>query len=263
MPTPPLPLLHALLDALNIPVLPPTLSATSPSLLLLIFETLLEEHLPLSPKVRSCRTLADELSLLKCLLGVLGSDVLGMDLTLVDPSKVVDGCEEEMAVVVMALAVVAKRRGTSIRLPFPEDDAMSDWSAIIDSGSLATLPFPLIPDRSFSSDPPTSPTSGVDVFGGPHDTSIQRGMITSAGRPEVYSEAPFDTHTSAVSTPTSPTVHQGSIAIIGDHDSEPQLHGNNQQSCKNSTGRPPNRTVLEQMVEEFGLCLEPECTSSL
>ena len=91
---------------------------------------------------------------MKCILGVLADDLLGMDLTLVNPRKVVEGKEREMEVVIMALVVVAKRKGIDVK---PKDDGgMGDWS--LDREEEEGLQEPMIPDISFSS------SSGGDVF---------------------------------------------------------------------------------------------------
>jgi hypothetical protein len=154
MPTPALPLLHQLLATLHIPIHPPTLSSVSPSLLLLILESLLAYRLPLPKNIRTCATTEDEVAVMKCILGVLADDLLGMDLTLVNPRKVVEGKEREMEVVIMALVVVAKRKGIDVR---PNDDGgMGDWS--LEQEEEEGLQAPMIPDISFSS------SSGGDVF---------------------------------------------------------------------------------------------------
>ena len=65
---------------------------------------------------------------MKCILGVLADDLLGMDLTLVNPRKVVEGKEREMEVVIMALIVVAKRKGIDVKPRDENDGGMGDWS---------------------------------------------------------------------------------------------------------------------------------------
>jgi hypothetical protein len=174
-PTPSLPLLHALLRALHIPIFPTTLSATSPSLLLIILETLLANRLPLPPSVRLCSGTSDEIAVIKCILGVLAHDLLAMDLTLVDPVKVMQGGVQELAVVIMALAVVAKRSGVRLKVPTPEEEEEEEEEEAFDwEESLAEdddLPPPIQPDTSFSSSEPLSPSpsSSQDVFGVTHD----------------------------------------------------------------------------------------------
>jgi len=157
MPTPALPLLHQLLATLHIPIHPPTLSSISPSLLLLILESLLAYRLPLPKNIRTCATVEDEVEVMKCILGVLADDLLGMDLTLVNPKKVVEGKEREMEVVIMALVVVAKRKGIDVRPKDENDGGMGDWSLEHEEEEEG-LQEPIIPDISFSS------SSGGDVF---------------------------------------------------------------------------------------------------
>ncbi|RSH81994.1 uncharacterized protein EHS24_008196 [Apiotrichum porosum] len=144
MPTPPLPVLHALLTALGIPVLPPALNCIPPTLLLLILETLLGHRLALSPHLRNPATHDDELELTKCVLGVLADDVLALDLAVVDPGRVCDGSEVDIAVVVMALAVVARRRGVPLRLPTPidSDDEGEVEKSMLDDDEAAGLHLP-------------------------------------------------------------------------------------------------------------------------
>ncbi len=158
MPTPPLPLLHQLLDGVHIPIHPASLSATPPSLLLLILEALLDTRLPLPLPVRRCTTQSDELAVVKCILGVLADDVLGLDLSAVDPRRVVNGEEAEMAVIIMALVVMAKRNG--LRLTFPLPNERDDWlREIFDS---TELPEPILPDVSLS--PSLQQSVEADVF---------------------------------------------------------------------------------------------------
>jgi hypothetical protein len=93
---------------------------------------------------------------MKCILGVLADDLLGMDLTSVNPRKVVEGKEREMEVVIMALVVVAKRKGIDVKPKDKNDGGMGDWS--LDQEEEEGLQEPMIPDISFSS------SSGGDVF---------------------------------------------------------------------------------------------------
>lgn len=162
MPTPPLPLLHQVLRVLHIPVYPPTLSSISPSLLLIILETLLSHPIALSKQLRLCETPEAEVCVVKCILGVLADDILGMDLSLVDPQAVVDGSERELEVLIMAFAVVAKRRGLSLRLP-KLDEVDLDWTGEEDKVEMG-LQQPIEPDVSFSSPTRSLPGREDDVF---------------------------------------------------------------------------------------------------
>ena len=175
MPTPPLPLLHALLDALDIPIHPSTLSSTSPSLLLLTLETILQTKLSISVTLRDCsssearphssrrwtateegRTDSKELELVKCTLGVL-SEQLGKDLTVVNPLRVVSGFEEELGVMIMGLTVLARRKGVHIAIPsnsqvwnWDEDEDENIEHAWNGEGRSPGLIWPLEPDVSLS-----------------------------------------------------------------------------------------------------------------
>jgi hypothetical protein len=152
MPTPVLPLLHQLLRLLHIPIFPPNLSSVSPSLLLILLESLLGHRLDLTPGLRTCETTEAEISVIKCILGVLADDLLAMDLTLVDPRKIVAGAERELEVVVMAYAVVAKRKGLDLRVPQEEEEVEFDWSLEEEeTASSSRLQDPIEPDVSFSS----------------------------------------------------------------------------------------------------------------
>ena len=162
MPTPALPLLHQLLQVLHIPIHPPTLSSVSPSLLLVILESLLQYRLYLPHSIRLCATTEDEISVIKCILGVLADDVLAMDLTLVDPRRVVAGQERELEVMIMAFAVVAKRKGLDLRPK--EEEEKGDWSFDQEEDEEG-LQEPMIPDISFLS--PTLGGSESDVFASP------------------------------------------------------------------------------------------------
>lgn len=154
MPTPALPLLHQLLRLLHIPIFPLTLSSVSPSLLLILLESLLGHRLDLPSGLRTCETQDAEVSVIKCILGVLADDLLAMDLTLVDPRRVVAGAERELEVIIMAYAVVAKRKGLDIRVP-KEEEAEFDWSLNQEeegeTASSSRLQDPIEPDVSFAS----------------------------------------------------------------------------------------------------------------
>lgn len=123
MPTPPLTVLHALLTAIELPSLtPPSLQATPPTLLLLLLDHLHPTgRVPLSPRLRRPSTPHAEIALTKCILGVLSS-LLAMDLSAVDPQRAVEGSEADLAVVVMALAVAARRRGVVLDLEGDDDE---------------------------------------------------------------------------------------------------------------------------------------------
>lgn len=161
MPTPPLPVLHALLAPLSLPrdSLPQSLKAVSPRLLLALLEALTGTRLSLPPSLRHPRSFDESTGLAKCILGTLADDILGgsIDLSPVDPERVAAGDEVHIAVVVMALAVVARRRGMDVKLPEEEDDwtLQEESTELLDDeeGSRWIKEQPMLPDFSLS---PTS-----------------------------------------------------------------------------------------------------------
>lgn len=110
----------------------------------------------------------------KCILGVLADDLLGMDLTLVDPRKVVKGEEREMEVVIMAFVVVAKRKGIILH---PKETV--DWLEEEDEGGLQE---PMLPDVSFSSSSGDVCSSPTPVSRGPARPKTENSRADSSGR---------------------------------------------------------------------------------
>ncbi|WVQ84111.1 hypothetical protein IAT38_006256 [Cryptococcus sp. DSM 104549] len=280
MRTPVLPLLHQLLRALHIPVLPPSLAATPPSLLLLILETILASRLPLPHPIRLCNTPDDELAVIKCVLGVLADDILGMDLSVVNPKKVVQGHYHEMALVVMALVLVARKKGISVRVPTPEGEeaAESDeelygqghnsgcWLGEEDSPSPEGLPPPILPDIT-SPGPISSPITGpgLDVFkldkwNYPADLTIaedetmddtmDRTQMSSSPSPAPWQDIKSERRTMQLAPLSFPERHPVSVTK--------GTNGENRsisQTWSIDSGA-SGKTVLQQMLEEFGLDLE-------
>lgn len=253
MPTPSLPLLHQLLHHLGIPVLPPSLSSTSPSLLLVILEALVDTKLPLPPSTRLSSTQDDEVSVVKCILGVLAHDILAMDLTLVDPVRVVQGSDLEIAVLVMALAVLAKRQGIELSLPAPNPQLeRSYWLSDTedDDHTLADLPPPISPDCSMSS---RNPNFGArnDVFGALPDLLHTQNRHEAAQQTTLDGHATIKTH---VDVPVGfmPGMDTASAALNFREHSKPTMHSSSSRSTTSSDHR---RTVLQDMLEELGLGL--------
>jgi hypothetical protein len=254
MPTPSLPLLHQLLHHLGIPVLPPSLSSTPPSLLLVILEALVDTKLPLPPSTRLCSTQDDEVSAVKCILGVLADDILAMDLTLVDPIRVVQGSELEIAVIVMALAVLAKRQGIELSLPAPSSELdRSSWLTDTedDDPTLADLPRPISPDCSIS---PRNPEFGArdDVFGGVPDLLHTQDRHEAARRDTVDKHATLKTQVD-VPVVFMPGMGTASAAPNFREHSKPLPHSTSSRSTSSSDHR---RTILQDMLEELGLGLD-------
>ncbi|KAK8846817.1 hypothetical protein IAR55_005905 [Kwoniella newhampshirensis] len=290
MPTPPLPLLHQLLSALRIPVLPPSLSATPPSLLLIILEAILGARLPLPHPIRLCQTRQDELAVTKCILGVLADDILGMDLSIIDPARVVKGKEQEMAVIVMALVVVAKRKGIHISFPTAETDEEEDdaeeaqitgqinWLRGVDDDLSSDLPPPITPDVSYCPGPPSSPipreTPSTDVFGARQPFFTR--WKSSSDIQDHYDDCSLDTrpvtNLAASPDPQSSPIYNLTASSNGFDPYVTPLHcveREERQVLANSKRRSPaqmhshpsldsatsNKTVLQLMLEEFGLDL--------
>lgn len=92
MPTPPLPVLNALLSLLGLgSIQPASLRSVTPTLLLLVLESLLGRRLALAPRLRRPTTRADEHALAQVVLGSIAGDVLALDLSVVDPARVCQG----------------------------------------------------------------------------------------------------------------------------------------------------------------------------
>ncbi|RXK37415.1 hypothetical protein M231_05315 [Tremella mesenterica] len=265
MPTQPLPLLHALLRALDIPVYPRTLSSTSPSLLLLILETLLDTRLALPDESRECKTRQDEITIVKCILGVLADDVLGIDLTIINPIRVVQGSESELAVVVMAFAVLAKRSGLILHIKDrsreEEETEELDWSAELGTmPTTSSLPEPISPDTSFS---PLLPSVGkihndesFDVFGSLGRKS-RRGLTPREGggvKKGMESDDLVDFDPTLRTMSESRGDEGGRRHTRGDHVMQ---GGRPKESIQSSTSASSNiegrKTVLQHMMDEFGL----------
>ena len=83
----------------------------TPTLLLAILESTLESRLPLPPNVREAHTPQTKVEAVKIFLGVLANDILGVDLSQVDPRKLARGEWEECVYVGGLLVHVAKKEG--------------------------------------------------------------------------------------------------------------------------------------------------------
>ncbi|WVR09717.1 hypothetical protein IAU60_006793 [Kwoniella sp. DSM 27419] len=174
MPTPVLPLFHSLLDSLRIPIRPPTLRSIPPSLLLLTLESILGRRFALPSGLRACSNPAEELGMVKCLLGILSDDILGVDLSSIDPRVIVTGpstgsrTDRQLEALVMALVVVAKRQGIPCVAPrsiikrtgvLLGESSMGEPLVSSTVGDFDPLPKPLEPDVTLSSPSSHSPGS--------------------------------------------------------------------------------------------------------
>jgi hypothetical protein len=113
--------LNDLLMSLDIPIRLTSPLDLTPTLLLAILESTLESRLPLLPSVREARTPQTKVEAIKVFLGVLANDVLGVDLSRVDPRKLARGEWDECVYVGGLLVHVAKKEGL-----------MGDDEAIVD-----------------------------------------------------------------------------------------------------------------------------------
>ncbi|WRT64929.1 uncharacterized protein IL334_001869 [Kwoniella shivajii] len=181
MPIDPIILLNSLLSKLGIPIRPTSLSSIPPSLILLILETVINERIPLPDELRYCESENDELGLIKCILGVMGGDDhLGIDMSIIDPMKIVHGSERELEVVIMCLVVISKRNGIRIDaskqhmeydemndVPDNGEDLHEEEEEEEQEGDLSNeyLQRPIQPDRSFTSPPDSDKVPDIDVFG--------------------------------------------------------------------------------------------------
>lgn len=144
---------------------------------------------------------------IKCILGVLANDMLGIDLSIIQPIHVLEGRGEVMEVLVMALVVVAHRRGTPLAA-LDRIDTSKDLLLDVDQND--SLPDPIEP--SFSS---TYSSVASDIFAPQTGASLQ----------------------------LAPKVVEPSSGITVD------------PNTRHESGA-SGKTVLQQMIEEFGLGLE-------
>ena len=176
MPTPPLPLFRSLLETLKIPINPPTLSSIPPSLILLTLEKLTNVAIPLPKELKRPKTRQDELALIKVLLGVMGDDILHLDLSMIDPSKIVAGCQKEMEAIIMVLLVIAKRNHISINTSTLSKQ--EPYGDLMDDGEYGGGSFePIQPDvtPSFDNSISTHSLKSPDVF------TSARSRLTGTG----------------------------------------------------------------------------------
>ena len=95
---------NGLLKELDIPIALHSLHEITPTLLVAILESLQRERLPLRPAARESKTRHGRLEAMKVFLGVLGDDMLGIDLAgTVDPRVLAEGGEDEVGMVCEAL----------------------------------------------------------------------------------------------------------------------------------------------------------------
>lgn len=166
--------LNDLLTSLDIPISLTSPLDLTPTLLLAILESTLESRLPLPPGVREAHTPQTKVEAVKIFLGVLGNDVLCVDLSQVDPRKLARGEWDECVYVGGLLVHVAKKEGL-----------MGDDEAIVDIDPEVSVSDVLeeegisegLPTVLAWSTPPPSTTRGRSEAGTP-----VAGMSTTRAR---------------------------------------------------------------------------------
>lgn len=88
--------LNEMLRFLSIPIILQSSLDLTPSLLVAMLESLLRERLPLSTEARQSRTRAGRTEAMKWFLGILGDDVLGQDLGMIDPRMLAEGGQAQV-----------------------------------------------------------------------------------------------------------------------------------------------------------------------
>lgn len=208
---------------------------------------------------------------------MLADDILGMDLSVVDPMNVVRGGEHEMAVMIMALVVAARRRGIHVTLPPPakargdgrrcsskmrvekvsswlDDDDEEDWenSALLRSA----LPPPILPDVSLSSETSVLDTSaGTSFTMEQPDDEFSYVKVTPDKRGYERTQGGFMTpvmNRTGVSRgrPPSPSRH-----MITPTPGPRENFSAQSPSLGSSEEQGSGRTVLQYMLDELGLGL--------
>ena len=192
-----------------------------------------------------------------------------MDLTIIDPVRVVQGGEQELAVVIMALTVVAKRSGVRLSIPNMEeqDKGVMDWE---DGGAgEEDLPTPIQPDMSYPSSGPLSPSpkSTQDVFSSTHERPVStsdllfnRGRTNEADlrhqrsmgrRLPFLDRYPLDYLFGTLHPYITPELTMPGPPFAGI--SQDEREASKDSTRTRSSGSPVSQTVLQHMEEEFGL----------
>ncbi|WVW78630.1 hypothetical protein I302_100589 [Kwoniella bestiolae CBS 10118] len=288
-------LLRSLLATLNIPINPPSLSSIPPSLILLTLESILKQRLSIPEEVRRCNTEQDAIGLVKCLLGILADDLLGIDMSLIDPIRVLRGKEREMEVVIMGVVVVAKRNGIDLDLGrMREEGHMHErrrkqgygkermggrFTLDDEDDTEGSLPRPIQPDRSFSFLSPINESQ--DVFGVYHEGASQKDVKGTERQgsdfPEILDDGDihvgnghegyanindisrisdeFDPFLTPIhdTFPRQDTTDAKQDKRRPSHGNEPLKQSYTSTSTTSGFSSISGKTVLQCMIEEFGL----------
>lgn len=215
----------------------------------------------------------------------MADDELGMDLSAVDPVRVVMGTKEEMGVIIMGLAVIAKRHGIEVHPKSDYGDLSMDSRRsedILDEdedlGS-DSLDDPLQPDVTLSS--PIMPDQRLhDVFGVTRDHRHNRTIFHE--RENHHRRHPSESHGQNDNihdgyihdTPLlrndkihSPIPLVSTVQMNRDADEKRRIllrdvmafdkvstwQGSSQTTTRSTGNSSGHRTVLQEMMDEFGL----------
>jgi hypothetical protein len=200
--------LNDLLASLDIPIGLTTPLDLTPTLLLAILESTLESRLPLPPSVREARTPQTKVEAIKIFLGVLANDVLGVDLSQVDPRKLARGEWDECVYVGGLLVHVAKKEGL-----MGDDEAIVDVdpevsvSEVLEEEEISEGLPRVLP---WSTPPPSttrgrsearSPVTGMSTTKAESTTAVGEGRNPKGGRSARIPGMVEDRHGAVTSTP--------------------------------------------------------------
>ena len=200
--------LNELLASLDIPISLTSPLDLTPTLLLAILESTLESRLPLPPGVREARTPQTKVEAVKIFLGVLANDVLGVDLSQVDPRKLARGEWDECVYVGGLLVHVAMKEGL-----MGDDEAIVDIdpevsvSEVLEEEGISeglprVLPWGTPPPNTARGGSETrSPVAGVSTTGAGSTTAVGEGRSSNEGGAARVSALVKDRHGAVTSTP--------------------------------------------------------------
>ncbi|KAG8749242.1 hypothetical protein FRC14_001581, partial [Serendipita sp. 396] len=128
--------LNLLLDNLEIPLQLESPQDLTPGLLLAILEATLKSRLPIPNRVRQSQSSQAKVETIKIFLGVLGMDVLEMDLSNIDPQRLAEGDWDEVVYVGGLLVTVAQQQGLLTAEEIIDLDPNSSISQVASESSL-------------------------------------------------------------------------------------------------------------------------------
>ncbi|KAG8820768.1 hypothetical protein FRC17_010062 [Serendipita sp. 399] len=134
--------LNLLLDNLEIPLHLESPQDLTPGLLLAILESTLKLRLPLPSKIRQSQSSQAKIETIKVFLGVLGTDILEIDLSDIDPQRLAEGEWDEVVYIGELLVTVAQQQGLLVAEEIVDLDPSFSTSQI---GSESSFFGPLSP----------------------------------------------------------------------------------------------------------------------